>query len=108
MANHQYTIDVGPPPEVTRERFSLWEQLFEECREYPEQWRRTLTPLKKSTATQLASDIRNSHRRAPGKSRLRGMLPGERWEAAWGEDEPGSGQYYIWIRYCGQGQTVAA
>jgi hypothetical protein len=94
-----YTTESGPPPSKQRTRFSLWNELFAECREHPEEWRRTLNPLSRSTAAQLASDIRNAYRRDLGKSRVRGMLPGERWDAAWGEI---NGQYFIWLKYLGQ------
>lgn len=76
----------------------MWEELFDECRKYENEWRRTMIPMKKSTAMQLASDIRNAHRRDIAKSRLRGLNKNERWDAAWGEEE---GQYWIWLRFLG-------
>ena len=94
-----FTIDAGTPPQTHRRRFSLWEALFEECRNYAGEWRRTNQAFSKSTATQLASDIRNAHKRDFVKSRLRGLQPDERWDAAWGEQD---GEFYLWIKYLGK------
>lgn len=95
----QFTIDAGVPPQRQRTRFSLWEALFDECRAYMGEWRRTAQSFSKSTATQLASDIRNAYRRDVVKSRLKGLAADERWDAAWGEDD---GRYYLWIKYLGK------
>lgn len=96
----EFTVDAGPPPQRQRTRFSLWEALFDECRTYMGEWRRTAQSFSKSTATQLASDIRNAYRREFVKSRLKGLNPDERWDAAWAESD--DGHYYLWIKYLGK------
>jgi hypothetical protein len=95
----QFTTDAGVPPQRQRTRFSLWEALFDECRAYMGEWRRTNQSFSKSTATQLASDIRNAYRRESVKARLKGLRSDERWDAAWGVGE--DGEYYIWLKYLG-------
>ena len=85
----------------------MWEALFDECRKFEGEWRRTVVGLKKTTASQLASDIRNAHHREVVKSRLKGLRPEERWDAAWGpdgdiKDADGELSYFIWIRYLGK------
>lgn len=96
----EFTVDAGQPPQRQRTRFSLWEALFAECRNFMGEWRRTGQSFSKSTATQLASDIRNAYRRDTVKARLKGLESDERWDAAWGVGE--DGEYYIWLKYLGQ------
>ena len=101
-----YTVAVGPPPQKQRSRFSMWEALFDECRAFQGEWRRTAQPLSKSTAAQLSSDIRNAYKRDFVKSRLRGLSSDEKWDAAWGEgDGDEAGQFYVWIKYEGKRST---
>jgi hypothetical protein len=76
--------------------------VFAEARRHPGEWRRILEPLKKSTAAQIASDIRNAHTRDPRNHRLRGFIEGDQFEAVWGEQERGAGVYFVWIRYVGR------
>lgn len=94
----EFTVAASPPRQM-RERFSMWDALFDECRKYPNEWRKVKTPMKRSTATQLASDIRNAHKRSAAKARLRGLNTNERWDAAWGEE---GGEYHIWLMYLGK------
>jgi hypothetical protein len=100
-----YTIESAPPArrETTQKR-SRWQELFAEARQFPGQWRRMVEPLKKSTASQIASDIRNAHQRDLSKSRLRGLLPTDEWEAAWGNDasDPNPEHFYVWLKYTGE------
>lgn len=98
-----YTMPSAPPAPDTTQKRSRWADLFEECRDRPGEWRRMIDPMKRSTAAQIASDIRNVHRRDPGKSRLRGLLASDRWEATWGNDpaENDAEKFYIWLRYVG-------
>lgn len=97
-----YTIADSGPPVVQRQRFSMWEQLFDECRAYEGEWRRTKNSMKRSTAAQLSSDIRNAWKRDFQKSRLKGLGRDEKWDSAWGEVDEGSGEYYLWIKYLGK------
>jgi hypothetical protein len=52
-----------------------------------------------STAAQLASDIVNADHREAATVRVRGIHPGERWDARW---EPAGGNlpgdFVVWIR----------
>lgn len=97
-----FTVDAGPPPMKQRRRFSMWEALFDECRRFEGEWRRTATPLSKSTAAQLSSDIRNAYKREFVKSRLKGLDHDERWDAAWGPGKDNQDEYYVWIKYLGK------
>jgi hypothetical protein len=76
----------------------MWQEVFEECRRDTGNWRRADAPMKRSTASQLASDIRNAHRRNAVKARLAGLRSDERWDAQWGEVD---GEFYIWLRHLG-------
>lgn len=91
------------PPVVRGQRRSYWVGLFAECRAVPGEWRRTLRAFGSSTAAQVASDPRNAAHRDPAKMRVRGLLPGERWEAVWAPD-PEAGdpeRCVIWLRCLG-------
>lgn len=94
----EFTVAAPPPSKMPRVRFSMWEELFDECRAHPGEWRRTKNEMKKTTASQLSSDIRNAYRRNFQKSRLKGLRKDEVWDSAWGEID---GKYYLWIKYVG-------
>jgi hypothetical protein len=101
------TIASTPPNRQEAQRRSRWSQLFDECRQYKGEWRRIIEPLRKSTAAQIASDIRNAHHRDLAKTRLRGFEAGDHWEAVWGTDldnDPDTNNYYIWLRYVGKNE----
>ncbi len=91
------------PPERERlARPSRWVNLFDEARAARGTWRRTVATFSKSTASQVASDIRMAHRRDPAKMRIRGLHRYERWEAICGPSPHGpAGRYCIWLRYLG-------
>lgn len=95
----ELTVSTEGPPRQQRQRFSMWEELFEECRAHQGKWRRTKNYMRKSSAAQLSSDIRNAHKRESAKSRLHGLRANEVWDAAWGEGE--EGKFYLWIKYDG-------
>jgi hypothetical protein len=48
-------------------------------------------------------NLRNAHRRSPGKMRVSGFLPGDRWETRWENDpaDPDAEHFYIWLRFDG-------
>lgn len=104
MDNNRYTIPSEPPNRPARQRRSRWADLFEECRQAPGEWRKVIDPLSKSTASQLASDIRNAYTRDPAHSRVRGLKRSERWDTEWGEDVEANtpGRYYVWLRFDGR------
>lgn len=93
------------PPTFKRTRQSRWAMLLEKCRAHPGEWRRIVAPLKRTTAAQMASDIRNVHDRDSSKSRLRGFKPGDRFEAVAGNspDDSDPSNHYIWLGYIGDG-----
>ena len=105
----KYTIASTPPTAPARQKRSRWAELFEECRSVPGEWRRTVESFSKTTAGQIASDIRSAHGRDLTKARLRGLLESDRWEAVWGPDpaDPNPAHYYIWLRYLGAEAAAA-
>lgn len=99
-----YTIPSTPPTrKAITQRRSRWAEMFSEAREHPGEWRRLVEPMKRTTAAQVASDIRNAHTRDLSKARLRGLHDTDLWEAAWGQDDADSDSehYYVWLRYIG-------
>lgn len=106
MANERYTLADTPPVAGEARRRSRWADMFQECREHQGEWRRIREPLKRSTAAQIASDIRNAEHRDLSKVRMKGFLEGDRWEAVWANapDDPDKDNYYIWLRYLGSGR----
>jgi hypothetical protein len=104
----KHTI-AGEPPMLPRaQRRSIWTEVFDEGRAHPGEWRRVARPMSKSTASQIASDIRNATHRDPARSRLRGLRHGDRWETQWGKAAGvDSGEYFVWITYVGSAIRVA-
>lgn len=94
------TIPSTPPQALRPQRRSYWPSVLEEARLLQGQWVRTVKTFGRSTAQQLASDIRNSHRREPAKFRIRGVKPGEIWDAQWGRADVNAQdeECVVWIR----------
>lgn len=105
--NKRLTIKSTPPNLRKPQQRTYWPPVFAEARECPGDWVRTAKWFNRSTAAQVASDLRNAHRRAPKKMRVRGVLPGDLWETRWGNDpaDPDTDHFYIWLRFDG---TAAA
>jgi hypothetical protein len=79
-------------------RTSFWTRTFEVARRSGD-WVMVQRLYTQSTAAQLASDIVNAHNRNPNTIRVRGMHPGERWEARWEAAVEGPpGDYVVWVR----------
>jgi hypothetical protein len=99
-----YTIPSEPPNKQDSQKRSRWARLFDECREHQGEWRRIIDPLRKTTAAQIASDIRNAHTRDLDKTRLRGFEEGDHWEAVWGHDpeDDNPDNFYIWLKFLGR------
>ena len=99
----RYTVPSTPPVTDRSQRRSKWAELFEECREVPGVWRRTIQSFNNATAAQIASDVRSAWRRDPAKMRMRGLRAGERWEVVSGPDPDGSepGRHFLWLRFLG-------
>jgi hypothetical protein len=104
------TIRSVPPEEsVRRQRRAFWAGVFAEGRECPGEWLRTAKWFARATASQVASDIRSAHLRDLAKMRVRGVLPGDRWETRWGNDpvDPASDHFYIWLCFVAADVTAA-
>ena len=90
-----------PPETGRRQRQSFWVVALREARQH-DRWVRIQRLYTAATAAQIASDIRSAHTRDLDTLRVRGILPGERWEARWGTDDKcPPGNYAIWVRYHG-------
>ena len=88
--------DASKPP--VSQRSSFWVRTFEFARQRGD-WVRVPRFYTMTTASQLASDIINANRRDQATVRMRGILPGETWEARWGHAPDGpNGDYVVWIR----------
>ena len=100
----RFTIPSEPPASERRQRRSWWADVFAEARQFPGEWRLVVEAFAESTARQIASDIRNAHKRQPDKMRLRGILPGEMWDARCApalrmcsDEPPVKEPYWVWI-----------
>jgi hypothetical protein len=98
-----YTIKSDPPPTTRRGKRSYWPEVLAEVRAAKGGWRMVAKPMTRSTAMQVASDLRNAHRRDPKKLRLRGGLPTDRWETQWASGGNGSPEYFVWVRDASSG-----
>ncbi|MFM8528337.1 MAG: hypothetical protein ACKOD2_01430 [Ilumatobacteraceae bacterium] len=100
-ASEESIVRGDPPPVGPWKRRSFWVMVLESARRETS-WVRANRFYTAATAAQLASDIRSAHNRDPEKLRVRGVLPGERWEARWGvSPECPPGNFVIWVRYLG-------
>jgi len=96
-----YTIASTPAAEAPRRRRSTWALILEESRKHAGAWRRVADPMSRTTASQIASDLRCAHQRNPATLRVKGVLPGDRWESRWGHDAaaPDPEKYFVWLRW---------
>jgi hypothetical protein len=106
-SSERLTIKSTPPNLRKTQRRTYWPTVFAEARECPGEWLRTEKWFHRATAAQVASDLRNSHRRAPEKMRMSGCLPGDRWETRWQNDpvDPDLEHFYVWLRFDGTAPT---
>lgn len=102
-------VTAEEPPEVNGwVRRSFWVKALEAARLH-DSWVRVHRLYTEKTASQIASDLRSAHRRTDDNVRVRGVLPGERWDARWGVSPDGpNGQYAIWVRYLGRVDGASA
>ncbi|NCZ70986.1 MAG: hypothetical protein EBX99_10080 [Acidimicrobiia bacterium] len=92
----------NPPSSTPWKRRSFWVVALGEIREVPQKWHRVERLYTKSTAQQIASDLRSSHRRQTDGVRVKGILPGERWDARSEPSPEGpKDQYAIWVMFLG-------
>lgn len=79
MSDSQVTVE--EPPEVNGwSRRSFWVKALEAARKH-NSWVRVHRLYTEKTASQIASDLRSVHRREANNVRVRGIMPGERWDA---------------------------
>lgn len=84
--------------ESERPRTSFWVRTLQYARDHGD-WVRVPRYYTQNTAAQLVSDIINSVHRDPETIRVKGILPGERWEARWAQAADGPrGDHVVWIR----------
>ena len=91
------------PPRLARagcSRRGIWPARLSMARLKPGVWFRISEPLTKASASQMASDLRNSYRRRLETLRMAGVVAGERWEAEYGTDptDPDPTHFYVWFR----------
>ena len=100
MNSERLTVRSTPPNVRKYQKRSYWPGVFAEARECPGEWVRTGKWFNRSTAAQVASDVRNAHLREADKMRVKGALAGERWETRWDNEpsDPDSEHFYIWLR----------
>jgi len=96
-----HTIPSEPPRRKPNQRRSPWRAILADSRRQQCEWLRVAEPMTKSTASQIASDLRCAHRREPSKLRITGVLTGDRWDAQWANDDadPDPTNYYVWLRW---------
>jgi hypothetical protein len=89
------------PPDQAWIRRSFWVKTLQDARRR-KTWVRVNRLYTEKTAAQVASDLRAAHHRDSKKLRVKGILPGDRWDTRWNSSPEGpEGQYSIWIRFIG-------
>ncbi|MFZ4719832.1 MAG: hypothetical protein ACOYMR_10425 [Ilumatobacteraceae bacterium] len=89
--------DAPTPPS----RSSFWVRTLDTARAHGD-WMLVPRYYTQATAAQITSDIVNAPHRDPSTIRVKGILPGERWEARWTAASDGaSGDHVVWIRLAG-------
>jgi hypothetical protein len=101
-----HVVPGDPPASAGWQRQSFWVLALREARQHG-RWVRIQRMYTASTAAQISSDIRSAHMRDLDTLRVRGILPGERWEARWGTDDKcPPGNFAIWVRHLGDGTSA--
>jgi hypothetical protein len=92
------------PPKIGRSgcsRRGTWPERLSMARVKPGVWFRITEPLTKASASQMASDLRNSYRRRLESLLMSGVVVvDERWEAEYGNDPTNLDpeHFYVWFR----------
>lgn len=87
-------------------RTSFWVRAFDTARRQGT-WTMVHRHYTMRTASQIASDIVNAAHRHPSTVRVRGIRPGERWDARWAPVEGGApGDHVVWIRLAATGVSI--
>ncbi len=81
-----------------RGRTSFWVRTLDAARRH-DTWMMVPRHYTQRTAAQVVSDIVNAVHRHPSTIRVKGIRPGERWEARWSPADGGApGDHVVWIR----------
>ena len=105
QVQERHAVPDDPPDMGQWKRQSFWVLALREARQH-DRWVRIQRLYTASTAAQISSDIRSAHTRDLDTLRVRGILHGEHWEARWGSDDKcPPGNFAIWVRYRGNGET---
>lgn len=111
-----YSIPAEPPQPARGKRRSWWPALLAEVRQHPNEWRQVNKTFAWSTVQQIASDLRRVHTRGSEKLRVRGVVPGDRFETRYAVDESvyvefvsedcddaaadlPKARYFLWIKF---------
>lgn len=101
MGHDEATRPVPSPADATlrrRANTSFWVRTMQAARERGD-WLRVPRLYTQTTAAQLVSDIVNAAHRDPSTVRVKGILPGEVWQARWGHAPDGpANDFVVWIR----------
>lgn len=86
------------PTNRSSARSSFWIRTLDTARNHAG-WMLVPRYYTQATAAQITSDIVNAGHRDPSTVRVKGILPGERWEARWAAASDGpAGDHVVWIR----------
>lgn len=89
---------------MTPRRTTFWMRMFDLARHTPNQWIQVKRLYTENTAAQITSDLCNAHNRSPDRMRMKGIRPGEVWDAKWGIAPRGpDGDHVVWIRLLSDG-----
>lgn len=93
-------------PQQHAGRTSFWVRAFDAARVHGT-WAMVPRHYTMRTAAQIASDIVNAAHRHPSTVRVKGIRPGERWEARWSPVDGGApGDHVVWIRLAAVGVPI--
>ena len=77
---------------------SFWSRTLEAARHHHD-WMLVPRHYTRATAAQIATDIARAAHRDLATLRVKGIRPGERWEARWMPADTGApGDHVVWIR----------
>lgn len=87
-----------PSSSSSSQRSSFWIRTLETARQQ-QGWMLVPRYYTQATAAQITSDIVNAGHRHPSTVRVKGIRPGEQWEARWAPASDGpAGDHVVWIR----------
>lgn len=97
-------LEIDPPVKSVPAGRDRWTSRLESARRRKGRWVMLTQPMAESTAAQIASDIRCSHKRPAHKQRIRAIRSGEQWETSFGPHplNPVAGQFHVWLRWMGE------